>query len=213
MSLAARQVFSGLALNWIIPFTGGDLAAKMVSFDNKSQIAILIYLNRGIMLGLTVLYGAFGVFTYSYSQFTSKIGLLLFCLIVLVSIGIWGNKMLSRSKKSNLTLFLNIGGLSVVRYAVFTFQFFILILVFNVELSTLMILGGIGWIFLFRSLIPSLLGNFGVREASALVYFESLVSEPSLILIPCLIIWLINGVLPSVIGLYHVIRFPVKIAR
>ncbi|MCP4460549.1 MAG: hypothetical protein GY816_21385 [Cytophagales bacterium] len=90
---------------------------------------------------------------------------------------------------------------------IFTIQFIVLFYAFIPDVSLLVILAGVGWTFFFRSVIPSLFGNLGVREVGALVFFESFVSEPSLILISSLLIWLINTVAPSVLGLYYVLKF------
>ena len=96
---------------------------------------------------------------------------------------------------------------SIFRYLIFTVQFVLLFYAFIPEVNLVVIIAGVGWTFFFRSVIPSLLGNMGVREVGALVFFERYVSEPSLILIPSLLIWLINAVSPSVFGLYYNLRF------
>jgi len=93
-------------------------------------------------------------------------------------------------------------GLSVLRYAIFTVQFTVLIHVFLPEIALDVAMLGVGWTFLFRTVIPSLFGNFGVREASAMMFFEPLVNDMTLILFPCLLIWFINTVVPSIFGAF-----------
>ncbi len=210
-SAATRQVFAGQALGWILPFTGGDLMAKLAPAESKWKIGQLIYYNRAIMLGITVIYGAFGLYQFSSAYFDSQVLLLLLALVGMSSFGwLWSkhSKSIRHTKKLICKLVL----LSILRYAVFTAQFYLLIQAFHPGISTTLIIAGIGWVFLFRSIIPSLFGNLGVREASALIFFEPLISNPGSILLPCLLIWTINNVMPSVLGLYYLIRFPFKIA-
>ncbi|MEQ9229036.1 MAG: lysylphosphatidylglycerol synthase domain-containing protein [Cyclobacteriaceae bacterium] len=212
-SEASRQVFAGLTLNWIMPFTSGDLMARLIPNKERKQVGLLIYYNRAIMLAMTIIFGMFGVYWYSTEQFASNILIVLFALLGLIALGFLAKKVLGRGESITSKWLLNLSLISIARYAVFVFQFLLLIKVFNPEFSIFLILAGVGWVFLFRSVIPSLFGNLGVREASALVFFEGLVDNMALILVPSLLIWLVNTVMPSVLGLYYLIRFPVKIAE
>jgi len=114
-----------------------------------------------------------------------------------------------REQLIGMALFSKLLGLSVIRFAVFFFQFYVLLAAFNPALTMHLILAGVGWVFLFRSVVPSLFGNLGVREAGALLFFEAHVSDMMLILVPSLLIWLINTVAPSVLGLYFLLKFKV----
>lgn len=211
---ASRQVFTGLAMNWVAPFTSGDLLVKLHRASNKRHTTAIILLNRLIMIVFTVILGMYGVYRFSTELFQSQIG---WWLVVAVGILIvWG--LLRRFLFKKILILtrgavLHIISLSLVRYAVFTLQFAWLLSAFNPQLPYDIVLAGVGWIFLFRSFIPSLFGNFGVREASALVFFQSLVHKPMLILMPSLTIWFINTVLPSLLGLYFLFKFRVKLAE
>lgn len=210
---ATKQVFAGLALNWVVPFTGGDAIARLYPNVNKKKAVVLIYWNRTVMLVITVLFGLYGVYWYSAELFQSKVWLVTVFIMVLFGGGALLNRVLVKSTSLGWKFISNLVILSLVRYGVFTLQFYLLIRVFNPEFSDLLILAGIGWIFLFRSVIPSLFGNLGVREASALVFFEATLPNAVLILIPSFLIWIINTILPSFLGLYFIIRFPIKIAE
>ena len=110
-------------------------------------------------------------------------------------------------------MWIQVLALSLLRYVIFTFQFYLVLSLFLPELAWYLILLGIGWIFLFRSVIPSFLGNFGVREASAIVFFQAYVPDVSIVLIPCLIIWMINTVIPSILGTVYVFKLKLNIAQ
>jgi len=205
---ASRQVFSGLTLNWILPFTSGDLIARLTPNTDRKRVGILILFNRGIMLMITCLFGAYGIYIFSGSLFDSTVLQMVLLLIFLVVSGVVFYRLVGERKIPKWLMPITI--ISGVRYLIFTIQFVLLFYAFNPELSFVVILGGVGWTFFFRSVIPSLFGNLGVREVGALVFFESYVSEPALILIPSLLIWLINTVAPSVLGLYYILRFQGK---
>ena len=56
---AWKVVMSGLALNWVFPFTSGDFAARIIARKDKYQTTSALLLSRGIMLSLTIGYGLF----------------------------------------------------------------------------------------------------------------------------------------------------------
>lgn len=204
-SAASRQVLGGLALNWVVPFTGGDLVARLLPSENKKQTALLIYYNRMVMLLITVLFGAYGVYRYSAHLLAERLwvfGVLGGCLVVF---GFLLRKLLRVDAVSGTFIF-RLLGFSFLRYAVFVVQFVILLAAFVPTLSFGWILAGVGWVFFFRSVVPSLFGNLGVREASALIFFEPLLSEPSIVLIPSVLIWIINTVVPSGAGLVYLLK-------
>lgn len=204
---SSRQVFSGLALNWILPFTSGDLVARLLPNANRKRTTLLIVYNRLVMLSLTTMFGIYGIFRFSeallqsfdWGLFVGSVA----AFFAIIAIGVWLKPISTRS----WDWLYPVAVTTVVRYFIFTFQFTLLFYAFMPEVTIGVILAGVGWTFFFRSVVPSLFGNLGVREVGALVFFESYVSDPSLILIPSLLIWLINTVAPSVLGLYYNLRF------
>lgn len=200
---ATSQVLAGQCLNWVFPFTGGDLIARLYPHEDRKSVGALIYFNRGFMLFFTIVLGCFGLYSF-YEEFNHyQSGL----IIGLTGMGVlsWGIYRLAQ-RMANLQLGFLSGllGISFLRYSVFTFQIFILLWSFYPDLDSAILLGGIGWTFLFRSVVPSLFGNLGVREASALVYFDQF-ADGTLVIVPALIIWAINTVLPSAIGGFFVV--------
>ncbi|MEP5612372.1 MAG: hypothetical protein ABJP45_08985, partial [Cyclobacteriaceae bacterium] len=90
--------------------------------------------------------------------------------------------------------------LSVGRYGIFFLQFVILISIFNPELAVFTIFSGIAWIFLVRSVLPSLFGGVGLREASALFFFQNIVTDSLSVVFPVFVLWILNTAIPSLIG-------------
>lgn len=198
---AFRIILSGLALNWAMPFTTGDAFVRISSSKDWKKSAIALAVNRAVMLLITLIFGACSVI-YFFELHQAYLFLLLVpfpALFLLV-----GYDMLSQQHVRIMLI-------SLFRYLIFTLQFFILFWFFNPDLGLQVILLGIGWIFLFKTILPSIFGNFGVREAGALLFFEGIAS-PEAILIPCLLIWGINQILPSVAGSLAMLNLRWKMA-
>lgn len=210
---AMQQVFGGLTLNWIMPFTSGDLVARLLPHANRQEAGVLIFYNRVSMLAITLVFGGYGIYVFSTDLFESR-GWILGVGLALVGVGSLLLRYYLRRRDSAVDgwFLLQLIVLSVLRFGVFTFQFYLLISAFNPELAKTLVLAGVGWTFLFRSIIPSIFGHLGVREVSAMLFFETHVSNMLLVLTPSLLIWLINTVAPSVLGLYFLLKYKVKIA-
>jgi len=200
------SVLGGLALNWIMPFTMGDAAFRLALRQDKYSTTSAIVVNRSIMILLTSIYGAFSV--HYFSQAFLDLEFIALGLVVLGGVSVWLSRKylssyLSYFHKIQAREFFAIGGISAVRYAVFVLQFYLLLTLFLPKADPLLLFMGIGWVFFFKSIIPSLLGGLGVREASGLVFFSD-VTTPELVVIPIFLIWAINTALPSVIGLIFI---------
>ncbi|MEO9533634.1 MAG: lysylphosphatidylglycerol synthase domain-containing protein [Crocinitomicaceae bacterium] len=91
--------------------------------------------------------------------------------------------------------------LSMLRYAVFLSQFYLLLLCFQTDLIVAEIIPAIAVVFLITTIIPSFLfGKLFVREASALfVLIECGIPTP-VILFTVFLLWMINLAVPSLIG-------------
>jgi uncharacterized membrane protein YbhN (UPF0104 family) len=199
-----KAVLGGLTLNWVLPFTSGDFAARIISRKDKYQTISAVVLNRSIMLFLTVIFGIYSLYYFPQSLIDIK---WIYMLLLILGTGLFFffHKRINRFiayfhslKKGQVIKMLLI---SVFRYALFTFQFYLLLTAFNPEVSFFILTAGIGWIFLARSIIPHILGGVGLREAASVVFFSSIVTDLSHIVIPVLLIWLINTVIPSIVGL------------
>lgn len=210
-----KSVLGGIALNWILPFTTGDALYRLAERQDKYKTAAAILINRGIMLLITLAYGLTSVWYYTNSLIDFNFLVLFVPLIGIIVV--WQlrkriNRFLTYFKQIGMSELLFVLGVSVLRYVIFVFQFFLLLNLFLPELSIETLLLGIGWVFFFKSVLPSVFGGVGIREASGLVFFSS-VSDPSLVVIPIFLIWLINSAIPSLCGLIAIWSFRFKSDR
>ena len=210
---AGVVVLSGLALNWILPFTTGDILSRISQSESKYKATAALVLNRGIMLGFTLILGVYGLSEFADNYEVNG----WFGLIILFGIPLIRklfkkkiNSFLDYFKNLERSVLLQIISISFVRYLVFTIQFYLLLNVFMPEVPDHLLIAGIGWIFLSRSILPLFLGGMGVREAAGILFFEPYV-EVQMIVIPAFLIWFINIVIPSFVGLFLVWKLKNKI--
>ncbi|WP_420578013.1 hypothetical protein [Ekhidna sp.] len=213
---AWQVILGGLALNWVLPFTSGDLLVRISQQQDKYKATSAAMLNRGVMLCFTLLLGLYGMSKLAIEYNVN--GWFTFLLIFSYPIIRWLFKksldqFLSYFRNMSRMILLKIILLSLFRYVVFVFQFYLLLSAFLPDLSAELLLAGIGWIFLIRSVLPLFFGGVGVREASGILFFEPHVSDLQLIIVPIFFIWVINTVMPSLVGLIFVFKFKFNIAQ
>ncbi|MFT7155584.1 MAG: uncharacterized membrane protein YbhN (UPF0104 family) [Parvicella sp.] len=86
------------------------------------------------------------------------------------------------------------------RYVVFCFQLFLIFIIFDVDLSVVDFCVFVGVLYLFTTFIPSAIAsNVGTREAVALLLLSGL-NQDAQIVLSTLVLWLVNMVLPALIG-------------
>lgn len=200
-------VLAGLSMGWVMPFTAGETVARLVPMKDKFQTTSAMLMNRSIMMCLTMLYGSYAVWVYSKKVITINwiFVLIVFTLIILGYI-LRGklHRFFDYFKVLNFKTAFGVIGISVARYAVFVFQFYILLSLFMPDVPGMMIFAGTGWIFLARSILPTVMGGVGIREASGVVFFSSMEEDLVLVVLPIFILWITNTVLPSLVGLLSV---------
>lgn len=111
---------------------------------------------------------------------------------------------------------LQIAGLSLFRYLVFSHQYFVLLLVLNGNAPYLLCMAAISLIFLIQSILPTFaLADLGVRGAAAAFFLVYVLGASSSvpILAAAFGVWLINIIFPAIIGLYFVLKLNFSVAR
>lgn len=104
-------------------------------------------------------------------------------------------------------------GFSLVRYAVYLIQYFLLIRFLGLSSDTILDITAISTIYLIQSTLPlpPILGLLA-RGEIAVVIFSYLSYNPLLILLSTSILWVINLILPALIGLVIIIRTNIALA-
>jgi uncharacterized membrane protein YbhN (UPF0104 family) len=102
----------------------------------------------------------------------------------------------------NATILLRILSLSIVRYAIFIVQYYLLFAAFKVPLNVQQVIGSVSVVFLVLSIVPTIavITELGVRWKASMEVVQLFSTNLAGILATSLAIWIINLVIPALIG-------------
>ncbi|MEM9855913.1 MAG: hypothetical protein AAF843_01075 [Bacteroidota bacterium] len=214
---ALKGVVVGLGLGSFTPYGIGDYFGRiglMLNSDRKRLLGPLL-LGRMLQLLVTLLFGIYGVgyfFGVTYLAYTCAIIMcaVIFFLILRGILQVNFHSGLSKRLKVYFGLIqdftpneiVRVFCISFLRYLVFGFQFFLALHIFLSQTNTQLKMAGITWVFLAKSIIPTFnfLSDLGVREVSAVFFYEKFSIEAEPVILASLLVWLINLLLPIVIS-------------
>jgi hypothetical protein len=102
----------------------------------------------------------------------------------------------------NATILVRILSLSIARYAVFIGQYYLLFAVFMVPLDVQQVFASVSVVFLVLSIVPTIavITELGVRWKASMEIVQLFSANLAGILATSLAIWIINLVIPALIG-------------
>ena len=214
-----QSFFAGIVTGIVTPNMIGNFIGRLYYFQRKYRVAITLFtlLSNYAQFLASLIFGWIAVLIvgdlYIIPQSESLIIILGVGVIVAFLIFFFIDNFLTRFKKKtyfenfksllkkNKTYRSKILGLSLLRFFVFTIQFSLVLHSFGEVINFTSILA-IWQVYLLTMLIPSLfLGKIGVRESVALFVLTSLGMNEFAILFSSLIIWIVNTLLPALVGL------------
>lgn len=223
---ALKQTLASLTVSLATPNRIGEYGAKALFFhrEKRKKVLLLNFYSNGIQLLTTVIFGVLGLFHFllNYNVLYSSTALIYLAIgvsIFLIVMYYFKEKELlmkgfsisnvfkffkrfPNSIKANVVLF------SICRYLIFSSMFYGLLLFFGAELS---ILNGMSLIFsmyLLVSVIPTIFILDVVVKGGVAVWLFSFAGISDLtVLSTVLIMWILNYVLPSIIGSYFVLFY------
>ena len=217
---ASKQVLGALTAGIFTPNGLGEYAGKALFFK-KEQTKQVIFLNlicNGIQMILTIIFGTIGLVFIGYWKWSLGIIaiaiVLLFTSFLSKNITIKGysiqkllhktNEIPKRIHRKNIVL-------GVLRYIVFSHQYYVLFLVFDVDLPYLTLISSISAVYFLASSLPSFqFLDFAVKGSVAVFFFGKLGINEWIVIFISTLMWLLNVVLPVIIGAYFVMRFKLK---
>ncbi len=220
-----RAIVSGLALGFATPMGLGDYFGRIIYVPGADRIRALIptIISRVSQLVPTLFIGLFGTFVLINAEPSYRVILGWICLMILLSTCILillrntskqmdKLKILSRDfldKMKTGYRWKNIGVVvawSSIRYLVFFGQFVLAMWLMEVEAPFFILFAGVSWVFLAKSILPSFnfLSDLGIREFSAILFFDSFGIPIAPVLCASLFIWVINILIPSIAGLVFI---------
>lgn len=225
---ATEQSLGALTASIFTPNRIGEYGAKAIYFakPQRKKVLLLNLVSNMLQMSVTVILGLIG-FIFLYKNYEVDIdyrfirALILLTLIALFALfglkqnrfnikGFSFEKVINYIKNLGLK-YLGIGFLlSVLRYAVFSFQFYFILTLFGVQLNYVEAMILITSMYLLASIIPTISIFDVVIKGSVALYVFGLADINQLPILSCiLLMWLLNFALPSVFGSYYVLNFNV----
>ena len=218
-----KQVLAALTAGIFTPNGVGEYAGKAL-FYPKSEAKNVIFLNlicNGIQMVLTVVFGLFGLmyFNAKYEVITTQTVAILFGGFVLLLIVLFSLKKIKIKGYSIEKLVHKINEipkpihrknilLGVLRYLVFSHQYYFLFLAFDVDLPYFTLISTIAVVYFLASSLPTFqFLDFAVKGSVAIFFFEKLGVNEWIVVFISTLMWFLNVVLPVILGSYYVLNF------
>ena len=95
----------------------------------------------------------------------------------------------------------------MLRYFVFAFQFYLLLLFFGVDINILDAITAISGTYLLINVLPHvIIADLGIRGSAAIFVIGQLSANVQGILSATILLWLINVILPAFAGQFFIIK-------
>lgn len=227
---AFKGVLTGVAFGIITPMAIGDYVGRILQLENYERLRTVgaVFVSRIAQFYVTLVWGSIALLiVYLDNEYADNwwltilfwsvpilnflFGLLLIYhkrFMIYIENKEWLGKVYEWfeiiSTYSILDL-LYVILLSFFRYFVFASQFVMVLYLFGVSTNIQLLLVGVNFIFLVKSIIPSLF-DLGVRESAAVYFFSLYGCNTDLILFASLSLWMINILMPALLGLIFIFR-------
>ncbi len=222
-----EQSLGALTASLFTPNRIGEYGAKAIYYPKtyRKHIVLINLISNLLQQSVTVILGVIGltlfILKYHIDVFYMKWVLwLLIILAILVLAVILLRKskyflkwiyfekiktfLLTYPKKTITYGF----GFSLLRYLLFSFQFYYLLTIFGIEISYLEAMSAITSMYILASAIPTIFIFDAVVKGSVAVFLFAFIGVNSITILSIVgIMWLFNFALPGIIGSYFVLKF------
>jgi hypothetical protein len=224
---ASEQSLGALTASLLTPNRVGEYGAKAIYYQKslRKKIMLLNLIGNMLQMSTTIIFGSIGLlcFVIRYSLELNVVKLSIFFLIVIsilstviylfrknqfkikgFSLERIQDFVLGISFRVKMKAFL----FSAIRYLIFSFQFYVFLQIFDVNIDYFTAMMVITTMYLLSSIVPSIFIFDVVIKGSVAVYLFSMLGVHDLTVL-CIVtlMWLMNFVIPSVFGSYYVLNF------
>ncbi|SFN41205.1 Lysylphosphatidylglycerol synthase TM region [Bizionia echini] len=224
---AMEQSLSSLTASLLTPNRIGEYGVKAMYYSppERKRMVALNLLGNGLQMLVTVLLGSVGLYLFLNEYETdinyhkiARFGVIILFIAVVGYIAISKSQVLfkgfSIQKITNyfrqlpFKIYSIVFIFAVIRYAIFSFQFYYILTLFGVSASYYNALIIITSMYFLASVIPSLFIFDVIIKGSVAVYLFAIVGVNAFtVLSTVTIMWLLNVVIPSVFGSIFVLKF------
>lgn len=223
---ASKQSLAAHTASMATPNRIGDYGAKAYYYpsEKRKQVVLLNFLSNSAQMVVTIIFGTVGLF-FVVMDYDLSFSLVKIISIVLLCMGLIGAGYIFKEKELlikglsiiNVITYVqrlsfcikrDVFLLSVLRYLCFSYLFLQLIWLFGSDISF-----SIGYplvisMYLLASLIPTIFIFDVIVRGGVAIWLFSLVNVPELtVLSTVLAMWLLNFVIPSLIGSFYIATF------
>lgn len=228
-STALKSVFSGICVGNIAPGRAMEFLAKIVFFksENRPSITVLHFINGMFQMLITVTVGIISIAyklnknnqssNFIYVVLAGGLCMILFFCWAILNVSYiqqklkfikWFRKMENaQNTKFSKALLLKLISFSIIRYLVFTTQFYLIYNALSPQNDMAQTFMSIAAYFMLTSLIPMI--SFiepAIRAAIALFVFNNAADNTVIVVLSSTFVWIINVVIPSIIGYIIILK-------
>ena len=222
---AAIQSLASLTASSITPNRIGEYGVKSLYFEKflRKKIIGVNFVGNFYQLMATLFFGITGFTNFviehpvginfrSIFQYSAFLFFMIFTLFFIVTstdfIILYVRKARSFLKKIPLNLHLKVMLFSFIRFIIFSHQFYFLLLTLHPDIDYLEAITSIGSVYLIASITPILsLFDFVLKGSIAIWIFSFFNINPNTIVTITTLMWILNFVIPAIVGGYFVITF------
>ncbi|MBP9187558.1 MAG: flippase-like domain-containing protein [Bacteroidia bacterium] len=226
---AIKGVLSGVALNMITPNQLGDFVGRVIHLKKLDKVrgTLVTVIGHTAQVIMTLGFGLIALIwflqhnnTINSSQTYWAYFTLVICVVITIML-YFNMRLLSNLKLTarikpyldvfklyNKTELLMLLVLSFTRYVVFLLQYYLLLVLFNVDIQFSQAMACVVGTLCVQSFVPSfILVEIGMRGASALWFFSMFTNQITPVLLSAYSLWIINLMLPGLLGLVYILRW------
>jgi hypothetical protein len=222
-SKAADQSLSSLTASLITPNRIGEYGAKAIYFEKseRSKIMLLNFLGNFLQMAVTLIFGCLGLLILWENQPPIMINSAAFLgfttiVILLVTLGFLFKRKWKVLYSNVKNQFLKIPYAihkktllySILRYLVFSHQFYLFLIFFGVDLQYALAMPIIFSMYFIASVIPGfVIFDWLVKGSVAVALFGYFGVNEIIVLSITGLMWIFNFAVPSLIGMFFVLTF------
>ena len=224
LRVAIVQTLAAHAIAVMTPQKIGEFGARPFFFptDQTRKVVAYTMINSMLQLGATLFFSIIGIiyFLINFREVLYNtdhypiIGLLIIMLLSLLF-------FTRRKFRDRIKAFFNVAVfpddvkksalLSLLRYMIFSHQYFLLLYLFNGGIDYLQAMPVLFMVYLFISVVPSVfVFDIAVRGGLGVFFFGLIDVPASSVVLTATFMWLANAGLPALIGNIFVARYKVK---
>jgi hypothetical protein len=220
---AARQSLASLTASLITPNRIGEYGAKAIYYqkNERSKILLLNFISNVMQMSMTLIFGCLGsiilwdnmpVLTTQRESFAGFVIVFILCVATAVFLkNKWlGTYVAAKNQilKIPHSILKKSGVYSFLRYLVFSHQFYLFLLFFNVDIEYNTAMSIIFLMYFISSVIPGfVLFDWLVKGSVAVSLFGFFGVNELVILSITSLMWMLNFALPSMVGMVFVLTF------